>query len=201
MAEHKNPWDKRFDSNDFVYGKKPNVFLEVKASLLPHGNTLCLAEGEGRNAIFLAKQGYDVTAWDYSQIGLDKCLLLAQEEDVKVSTDLVDITKVEWEEKFWTNVVCIFGHFPSTSRKEILQGIRTCIKPGGMFLTEVYSTHQLKYDTGGPKDRDMLYQINEFLTTFSDWNIIHLFMGEVDRHEGQLHNGISHVIQFLGQKI
>ncbi|MDQ1002848.1 hypothetical protein QFZ28_003248 [Neobacillus niacini] len=100
----------------------------------------------------------------------------------------------------WDQLVCIFEHFPTELRKKTLQGVKETIKPGGHFVTEVYSIYQIPYSSGGPKDLDFLYNPEEFLQVFSDWRIIHFFTGEVTRHEGKLHNGLSHVIQFVGQK-
>lgn len=109
-------------------------------------------------------------------------------------------TAFETESSEWDEIVCIYGHFPTELHNKTLKGVKKAIRPGGYFLTEVYSPYQLSYKTGGPQDIDFLYRIEEFLETFSDWRIIHLFLGEVTRHEGELHNGLAHVIQFVGQK-
>lgn len=82
----------------------------------------------------------------------------------------------------------------------VVQGVKKAVKPGGYFLTEVFSIHQLPYKSGGPKDINLLYSPEDFLETFKDWRIVHFFMGEAVRHEGELHNGLVHVIQFVGQK-
>jgi Tellurite resistance protein TehB len=197
-----NQWNIRFQDEDYVYGREPNVFLaDIQKKLQLSGDTLAIAEGEGRNAVFLAEQGMKVTAWDYAESGLAKTKKLADSRGVTVSTELVDINDVNWEKDKWDQLVCIFGHFPTDLRKKTLQGVKETIKPGGYYVTEVYSIYQLPYVSGGPKDLDFLYNPEEFLQVFSDWRIIHFFMGEVTRHEGKLHNGLSHVIQFVGQKL
>nr|WP_263327188.1 class I SAM-dependent methyltransferase [Neobacillus sp. Marseille-Q6967] len=196
-----NQWNIRFQDDDYVYGKEPNVFLaDIQKKLQLSGDTLAIAEGEGRNAVFLAEQGMKVTAWDYAESGLAKTKKLADSRGVTVNTGLVDLNDVFWEKEKWDQLVCIFGHFPTVLRKKTLQGVKEAIKPGGYFVTEVYSIYQIPYESGGPKDLDFLYNPEEFLQVFSDWRIIHFFMGEVTRHEGKLHNGLSHVIQFVGQK-
>jgi hypothetical protein len=196
-----NHWNSRFQAEKYVYGKEPNVFLsEMQKKLQLTGNALAIAEGEGRNAVFLAEQGMNVTAWDYASSGLEKTKRLAGERGVKVQTKLVDLQEAAWEHNYWDELVCIFGHFPTELRETTLQGVKKAVKSGGYFITEVYSQHQIPYNSGGPRDLGLLYKPDEFLRTFNDWRIVHFFMGEAVRHEGELHNGLAHVIQFVGQK-
>lgn len=196
-----NHWHTRFQTEDYIYGREPNIFLtEFQKKLKISGDALAIAEGEGRNAVYLAEQGMKVTAWDYAASGLTKTNKLAEERGVVVSTELVDVNEVIWKKDKWDEIVCIFGHFPTELRKKTLQGVEKAVKPGGYFLTEVYSHDQIPYKSGGPQDLDFLYEPTEFLKTFAEWRIVHFFMGEVVRHEGKLHNGLSHVIQFVGQK-
>jgi 2-polyprenyl-3-methyl-5-hydroxy-6-metoxy-1,4-benzoquinol methylase len=196
-----NTWHERFQSEDYIYGTEPNVFLaEMQKRLNITGNALAIAEGEGRNATFLAEQGMNVTTWDYAQSGLEKTKRLAEKRGVTVETELVDLNEAQWEKDQWDELVCIFGHFPKELREKTLHGIKESVKPGGYFVTEVYSVYQLPYKSGGPKVLELLYRPEEFLELFSHWRIVHFFIGEVERHEGDFHNGLSHVIQFVGQK-
>ena len=196
-----NQWNNRFQDEKYVYGTEPNVFLsEIQEKLQLSGDVLAIAEGEGRNAVFLAEQGMNVTTRDYAESGLRKTKRLADERGVTVRTELVDLNEAQWDVNQWDEIVCIFGHFPMELRKKTLHGVKEAVKPGGYFVTEVYSHYQLPYKSGGPKELDFLYSPEEFLQTFSDWRIVHFFMGEVIRKEGELHNGLSHVIQFVGQK-
>lgn len=196
-----NHWHTRFQAENYVYGKEPNVFLsEMHKKLQLNGDALAIAEGEGRNAVFLAEQGMNVTAWDYAESGLVKTKMLAGERGVKVHTKLVDLNEASWEKNRWDELVCVFGHFPMELRRKTLQAVKEAVKPGGYYLTEVYSHHQIPYNSGGPRDSSLLYKPEEFLQTFADWRITHFFMGEIVRHEGELHNGLAHVIQFVGQK-
>lgn len=196
-----NHWNTRFQSEQYVYGREPNVFLtEFQKKIKVPGDALTIAEGEGRNAVYLAEQGLNVTAWDYAESGLAKTNKLAEERGVVVSTELVDLNEANWSEAKWDEIVCIFGHFPTELRQKTLQGVKKAVKPGGFYLTEVYSHYQIPYNSGGPQNLDFLYKPEEFLKIFAEWRIVHLFMGEVTRHEGELHNGLSHVIQFVGQK-
>lgn len=194
-------WNERFNSEKYLYGTEPNVFLkEIQPAMLTRGNVLSIAEGEGRNAVFLAEQGLDVTAWDFAESGLLKVKKLALEHDVHVKTELIDLAEAEWQQNQWDGIVCIYGHFPKEVRQATLKGVKRAVKPGGYFVAEVYSASQIPYGSGGPKNPDFLYQPEDFLHEFSDWRIVHFFLGEVTRHEGDLHNGLSHVIQFVGQK-
>lgn len=196
-----NQWHTRFQSEEYIYGTEPNVFLkEMQQKLELSGDGLAIAEGEGRNAVFLAEQGMNVTTWDFAESGLAKTEKLAKNKGVSVTTELVDLNEANWVENQWDELVCIFGHFPSEVRKKVLEGVKTTVKPGGYFVTEVYSIHQIPYKSGGPQNQDFLYAPEEFLKTFGDWRIVHFFMGEVVRTEGKLHNGLAHVIQFVGQK-
>ncbi|KAB8128987.1 methyltransferase domain-containing protein [Gracilibacillus oryzae] len=197
-----NQWNERFSQEQYVYGTEPNEFLAgVQHKLKLSGEeVLAIAEGEGRNAAFLAEQGMNVTAWDYAESGLVKTDKLAKTKGVSVKTKLIDLNDVDWKQENWDEIVCIFGHFPEELRTKTLQGVKEAVKPGGYFITEVYSHYQLPYKSGGPQDLGMLYKPDEFLDTFSDWHIIHFFMGEVVRNEGEFHNGLSHVIQFAGRK-
>ena len=196
-----NHWHNRFQDENFVYGTEPNVFLsEMQKKLQLSGDALAIAEGEGRNAVFLAQQGMKVTTWDYAQSGLLKTEKLAESKGVTVQTELVDLNEAVWEPEMWDEIICVFGHFPKEIRKKTLEGVKKAVKPGGYFLTEVFSIYQLPYKSGGPKDINLLYSPEEFLETFKDWRIVHFFMGEAIRHEGDLHTGLAHVIQFVGQK-
>lgn len=142
----------------------------------------------------------NVTSWDYAESGLAKIKKLADELGIVVSTELVDLNEAIWKKDKWDEIVCIFGYLPTELRQKTLQGVKEAVKPGGYFLTEVYSHYQLPYKSDGPQNLDFLYKPEEFLKTFADWRIVHFFMGEVVRHEGELHNGLSHVIQFVAQK-
>jgi len=196
----KEHWDNRFGEKHYAYGKEPNVFIKEKVPLLRQGKVLAVAEGEGRNAVYLATLGHDVSTWDFSSEGLKKTNQLAEEKGVNVETAFVDLSEAPWERETWDHIILVFGHLETELRKKTLNNIEKAIRHGGSFLCEVYSPDQLNYGTGGPRDEKMLYKPEEFFATFQDWNIKHFFLGEVEREEGELHQGKSHVIQFYGIK-
>lgn len=195
-----NQWDKRFQEEGYFYGTEANEFIKEWGPKLAKGDLLAIAEGEGRNAVFLAGIGNDVTTWDYSKVGIEKTLRLAKAKGVTVKALLNDLETVEWEQGKWDMVVKVFGHLPPVLITRTLAGIEKSLKRGGVYVTEVYSTKQIQYGTGGPGSVELLYEPQMFLDAFKDWRFIHFFYGEVERHEGNKHNGICHVIQVVVQK-
>ncbi|MCZ2259299.1 class I SAM-dependent methyltransferase [Sporosarcina sp. G11-34] len=195
-----NSWHERFSTEEYIYGKEPNGFVVEAAKMLPKGNVLCIAEGEGRNSVYLASLGFDVTAWDYAPAGLEKTQRLADEKGVKVKTELRDLAEVTWEAEQWDAIVHIFGHLPAEVMERTFSGIKKALKPGGYYVSELYTKEQLRYGTGGPRDEAMLSDPKQILTDFDAYFIKHFHIGEVNCEEGQLHTGTAHVVQCMFQK-
>lgn len=195
-----NSWHDRFSTEEYVYGKEPNQFVVEAARMLPKGKVLCIAEGEGRNAVYLASLGHDVTAWDYAQAGLDKTKQLADEHGVFVKTELHDLADVEWESEQWDAIIHIFGHLPPDVMNRTVSGVQQSLKVGGYYVSELYTKEQLRYGTGGPRDLTMLANPADILQKFDGYFIKHFHVGEVNREEGQLHTGQAHVVQSIFQK-
>ena len=195
-----NTWHERFSTEEYIYGKEPNQFVVEAAQHLPKGKVLCIAEGEGRNSVYLASVGNEVTAWDFAPAGLEKTKRLADEKGVSVTTELHNLADVLWEDEQWDAIVHIFGHFPEDVMNRTLSGIKKALKPGGYYVSELYSKEQLKYGTGGPRDEAMLVDPKEMLRQFDDYFVKHFQIGEVTRVEGQLHTGTAHVVQSIFQK-
>src|SRR5690625_4591689 len=163
MAKEK--WDKQFSENQFTYGKKANTFIQEKSSLFtPDSQIACFAEGEGRNAIYLAKQGHTVTAYDLSSVGLEHTRLLAEENGVTVQTVEADLTKIETEKHHFDGAIMVFGHVAEENQEYFIKNMINAVKPGGLFIFEVYSQDQIKYDTGGPGKKQFLYDPKNILT-------------------------------------
>ncbi|AXF57666.1 class I SAM-dependent methyltransferase [Salicibibacter kimchii] len=197
----KEHWDNSFSDQDFVYGQKENVFIHEMSSIIPdHSNVGCFAEGEGRNAVYLAKLGYDVTTYDQSTIGLEKTKTLASESNVDVKTVQIDLTKEKVNTYQFDAAIMVFGHVPKTDQPFLMENMIDSVKPGGYVIFEVYSKDQLKYQTGGPPSLDMLYDPSEILNWMKDYTCIHFYYGEATRNEGKRHSGLGHVIQAVIQK-
>ncbi|MDT0191656.1 class I SAM-dependent methyltransferase [Exiguobacterium sp. BG5(2022)] len=195
-------WDERFSSEEYVYGTEPNEFLRewVTSHQPERKRVLAIAEGEGRNAVWLATLGFEVEIWDVSIAGIDKAKRLATSRNVSIQTKQIDLNEADWPNKAYDMVICIFGHFPPHVREKVFTGIQQTLRPGGLFLSEVYSTHQLAYGTGGPNDASLLYTEEMFHQLDDDFVPLVLNETVVWREEGTLHHGESAVIQYVGQK-
>ncbi len=197
----KEVWDKSFSDTDFVYGESENVFINRMSSILPEQSKVgCFAEGEGRNAVYLAKLGHEVTAYDQSMIGLEKAKVLACSNTVHVETVAMDLTKEKVKPNQYDAAIMVFGHVPKKDQLFFMENMMNSVKPGGYIIFEVYSEAQLKYQTGGPKSVELLYDPVEVLNWISDYKCIHFYYGEAVRNEGKKHVGLGHVIQVVLKK-
>jgi len=195
-------WNERFGGDHFFYGTEPNQFLKEQAgNFLPGGKILSLGEGEGRNAVFLAELGLQVTASDTSHAGFQKMQKLADSRNVQVSERLENVVSGNWDDETWDGILNIFCHVTSEGRKIIAEKAAKSLKPGGIFLTEQFSKEQLNYTSGGPKDPDMLVSLEEFETEFSsDFEIILLEKKVIYLDEGH-HKGDGSVVRLIARKI
>lgn len=192
-------WNERYDSDEFVYGTEPNTFLAQNAKLLP-GPVLSIAEGEGRNAVFLASLGLEVLGVDRSDIGLAKAQQLATSRGLAIQTELADLASYEPAENYYGSVISISAHLPSNVRRRLHRLVERSLKPGGIFLLEAYSKAQLARNTGGPKDADMLMSRVDLEREFP--NCEPLLSQEIEREvvEGNFHTGLASVVQFIARK-
>ena len=149
-------WDERYDREEYAYGKEPNDFLKDHIDMLPAGRTLCIAEGEGRNAVYLASRGHRVTAVDQSLVGLEKARQFAQERYVRIETVHTDLAHFRIFPRSWDVIVSIFAHVPPPLRRVIHREAVAGLRPGGVFVLEAYTPEQLKYKTGGPPVEEMM---------------------------------------------
>jgi SAM-dependent methyltransferase len=194
-------WDERYARDDFFYGKLPNDFLKEHSARIPaHGRVLCLAEGEGRNAVFLATQGFAVTAVDMSAVGLQKARDLAAEHKVSIETQCLDLHDLVIVPDTWDAIVSIWCHVPSKLRARLHSDSVRGLKSGGLFLLEAYTPAQIPLATGGPKDVDLLPNCAALLNELKglDVQIAREMRREI--HEGVGHQGMSEVVQVLAQK-
>ena len=192
-------WNDRYATADFVYGIEPNAFLVQNAGLLV-GPILSIAEGEGRNAVFLASLGFDVLGVDGSEVGLAKAQRLAASRGVTIRTEVVDLATYEPPELAFGSVVSISAHLPSVLRKRLHGLVERCLRPGGLILLEAYTPAQLARDTGGPQDVDMLMTRAELEQEFPHCEPI--LSQEIEREviEGKFHTGMASVVQFIARK-
>ena len=193
-------WDERYSAEEYEYGTTPNEFLVEKVSYIPKGKVLSLAEGEGRNAVFLAKQGYAVTAVDGSLVGLNKARKLAEKHDVVVEFIHADLADYDLGENKWDGIVSIFCPLPSYLRKELYKKVIAGLKQNGVFLLEAYTPDQLKHGTGGGNSVDVMQTKESLRLELGSLQFKHLIELERDVTEGVFHTGIGSVVQAIATK-
>jgi len=195
-----NFWNTRYKEAEFAYGTEPNDFLKSKIQAFkPNSKILCLAEGEGRNAVFLAEHNHHVTAVDYSQEGLNKLKKLASDKNLSIETVCIDLNHYKIEENKWDAIICIFGHFPVSLRKAVFKQVYSGLKKDGVFLMEAYHKDQINYKTGGPQVADLLYSAEELQIDFSEFKNKSIETSIKEIEEGKYHKGTSVVIQVIAQ--
>lgn len=194
-------WNARYAGEDYAYGTEPNDFLVAQAALLPAGlPVLCLADGEGRNGVWLAGRGFEVTSVDVAQQGLDKAQALAQRAGVSLRTVRADVMQYELGENRWGAIVSIFLHLPQRARAALLARCVRALAPGGVLVFEAYGKRQPEFGTGGPPEPELLARLDDLIDELAGCEIVHRFDGVRAVHEGAHHSGDAHVVQVVARK-
>ena len=194
-------WDERFAGADYRYGTAPNDFLRGQAAALPaDGRVLSLGEGEGRNAVYLAGLGFDVTALDASRVGLEKTRLLAARRGVTVRTLLADLAAYRLVPGAWDGVVNCYCHLPPDLRRRVNAQIVAALRPGGVLILEGFTPDQLRFHSGGPRDPDMLWRAGMLREELAGLDFPILREVEREISEGSGHSGPGAVVQVLARK-
>lgn len=193
-------YDARYAEPGYAYGTEPNDFLVECASYVPNGPVLCLAEGQGRNAVFLAGRGHSVVAVDRSPVGLAKARDLARARGVPLTCVVSDLDDYPMASTAWAGIVSIFGHVPVELRERLHQQVVRALMPGGVLILEAYTPAQLGHATGGPKDLSLLMTVEALRRELSGLEI--LIGREVEREvvEGRYHTGRAAVVQVLARR-
>lgn len=203
-------WNERFSSEEYVYGKEPNIFLKEFYELNPSlfkNPVLMLGDGEGRNGVYLATRGLDVSSLDYAEMGLRKAKKLAEEKNVDLKTILSDVNEFDFGKEKWGTIVLIFLHLTKDERKNLYSKIKDALVPDGLFFMEVFSVDQLNYNSGGPSLPELLYTKEELEKEFKkpfDGYRFEIIISEqkvVLLHEGKLHEGEGSVVRFVCRKV
>ncbi len=205
MAGFDNPletWNARFARDDFHFGEEPNAFLRTQAHWLrPGSSVLCVADGEGRNSVWLAEQGFQVTAFDFAPNAVTKASRLAQRRNVSVACQLGDVYTWPWTSKRYDALVAVFIQFlPPGTRDAVIAGMMSAVEPSGLFLLEGFRPEQVDYGTGGPPRREHMYTRDWLETVFAGWEVLLLNEYDAVIREGKAHNGMSALIDLVARK-
>jgi len=199
MSPGPSMWDARYGEEGFAYGTAPNDFL-AKAAHHLSSPVLCLASGEGRNAVWLARQGLEVHGVDSSAVGVEKTRRLAAEHGVTVQAEVADLATWDLGEARWGGIVAIFAHLPPPIRSKVHAGILRALRPGGVLVMEKYTPRQLAFGTGGPPAEAMLYTEELVRTELAGLEFERLEEVERTVAEGRFHNGRAAVLQVVARK-
>ncbi len=202
MKSEKERWDERFAAEDYVFGTAPNAFLARQRPLLPPaGRALAVADGEGRNGVWLAEQGLDVLSVDVSAVALGKARRLAAERGVAIRTEQADLSAWDWPSERFDVVAAIFIQFaPPGIRASIFRGLVGSLRPGGLLLLQGYRREQLAYGTGGPPHAENMYSAAMLREAFRDLTILHLDEHDSEIAEGKGHHGMSALVDLVARR-
>jgi len=195
-------WDERYAGEDYLFGTAPNAFLASQHERLKPGmSCLAVADGEGRNGVWLAEQGLRVTTVDSSSVAVGKSRALAQQRGVTVDSQLADLEDWQWPTGQFDVVVAIFIQFVGAEgRARQFARLKRCLKPGGLLLLQGYTPRQLEYRTGGPSSVDNLYTESVLRDAFADMEMLHLAEHDSVIHEGAGHDGMSALIDMVARR-
>lgn len=195
-------WQERFAQPGYLFGTAPNEFLKEHAHLLRQGQkALTIADGEGRNGVFLAEQGLDVLSVDFSPLAQEKARKLATERGVTLRVEQADIINWDWPAAAFDVVAAIFFQFAAPAdRDKIFAGIKKALKPGGLLLLQGYGPKQLEYKTGGPSRLENLYTRELLEQAFGDFASLEVSEHDSVIHEGAGHGGLSALVDLVGRK-
>jgi cyclopropane fatty-acyl-phospholipid synthase-like methyltransferase len=194
-------WNERYTGEAYVFGEMPNEFLASQVALLQPGMAaLSVADGEGRNGVWLAKQQLEVTAVDFSPVALAKSRKLAEREGVVLKTECADLLTWDWGHARFDLITVIFIQFGPTERQIFFDRLKAALKPGGLVMLQAYTPKQLEYRTGGPPQLDHLYTEAILRELLTDYAILQLRQHEDMLHEGKRHVGMSALIDLVARK-
>lgn len=195
-----NIWNERYSNEEYVYGEEPNVFFAAQLNKLEKGIIILPCEGEGRNAVYAASQGWMVKAFDSSEAGKAKALQLADKKGVAIEYEITEAVAVNYKEGSVDAIAFIYAHFPPAIRKQIHRKAISWLKPGGKIIIEAFNPAQLQNTSGGPKDAAMLYTEEIITADFQELKIELIQMLQTTLQEGKYHQGTADIIRFVGSK-
>ena len=198
-------WNDRYSKDEFAYGEEPNNYLKESLTKLPIGSILFPAEGEGRNAVYAAKIGWTVTAFDISNEGQKKAIRLAEKNNIEIDYQVGKLETLNFDTEQFDAIALIYAHFPANIKSSYHKALDKFLKINGTIIFEAFSKKHIDYITanekvGGLKEIDVLFSIGEIKADFPNYEIIALEEKEIELNEGLFHNGTGSVIRFVGRK-
>jgi 2-polyprenyl-3-methyl-5-hydroxy-6-metoxy-1,4-benzoquinol methylase len=198
-------WNERYATDEFAYGEQPNNYLKEQLEKLNPGNILFPAEGEGRNAVFAAKLGWSVSAFDISAEGQRKALQLAEKNGVAVDYQIGELQTLNYKDGQFGAIALIYAHFPAAIKSQLHKTLDKYLRKGGTIIFEAFSKSHVDYlaaneKVGGPKDIESLFSVEEIKADFDNYDVVELRETEIYLNEGLYHNGQGSVIRFVGRK-
>lgn len=201
----KDFWNERYSEQEFIYGESPNEYLKEKLKTIPSAKILFACEGEGRNVVFAAQSGWEVSAFDQSEMGKQKAELLAQKNNVQIEYIASDLDNISYPEQSFDALALIYAHFHSDTRKKYHQKLASYLKKDGILIIEAFNSQQIENqrqnpNTGGPRDVEMLYDLEEILSDFEGFELIEACGTMTELNEGNYHTGKASVIRIFAIK-
>lgn len=198
-------WNERYSQEEFAYGEQPNNYLREQLEKLDGGSILFPAEGEGRNAVFAATQGWKVSAFDISTEGKNKALKLAEKHKVSIDYQVGELQLLDYRNEQFDAIALIYAHFPASIKSDLHKALGKLLRKGGTVIFEAFSKKHVDYlakneKVGGPKDVESLFSLEELKADFADLEIVELLEMEITLNEGTYHRGQGSVIRFVGRK-
>jgi 2-polyprenyl-3-methyl-5-hydroxy-6-metoxy-1,4-benzoquinol methylase len=198
-------WEDRYAKDEYAFGIQPNEYLKEQLEKLNSGAILFPAEGEGRNAVFAAKLGWTVSAFDISTEGRKKALRLAENNEVTIDYQVGELPKLNYSNEQFDAIALIYAHFPASIKSEYHKLLKKLLRKGGTIIFEAFSKAHLEYKlknekVGGPTDLESLFSMEELKSDFENFEIIELVEKEIELSEGPYHAGKGSVIRFVGRK-
>lgn len=193
-------WNEKFANTEYAYGTEPNEFLAASVAKLKPGAALSLAEGEGRNAVWLAQQGFTVSSIEQSEKGVAKTLRLALQRGVIVMAERGELEIFHIQPNSWDLIVSVYAHTPQELRRKLHRQVVAGLKPGGVFILEAYTPAQIPNNTGGPKDASLMPTAELLRSELNGLLFDHIAEVERDVVEGSLHTGTAQVVQVVAHR-
>lgn len=194
-------WNERYSKYITVYGDEPNEFFKECIQKIPAGKLLLPAEGEGRNAVFAAKQGWEVDAFDYSPAAKSKALARAEEKSVNINYTTTDISDLNLRGGEYDAIALIYVHLKPEERKRLHAQMAKALKPGGHLILEAFSVEQIRNISGGPRDEEVLYNLSDLEADFKEFRFSVSHLKQIRLNEGPFHQGKADVVRILATKL